>query len=262
LTSGADLANLVNEAALFAGRKGKDRVDMDDFEEARDKTLMGIARTSKVIPPKEKQMTACHEAGHGLLHYHLKNADPLHKITIIPHGRALGIAFSLPENDTYTRSQAWLQDRITISMGGYAAERIMYDETTTGAQNDLEQATDIARRMVCEWGMSPLLGPIAYGQKEEPIFLGKEIARHKDYSEETARTIDGEVKRIVSAGLEKAESTLREHRDSLKLFADTLLVRENMDDDGIRELLGLPPRQRDGNGGAASAPAGGAPRTA
>ncbi len=262
-TSGADLANLVNEAALFAGRKGKDRVDMDDFEEARDKGLMGIARKSKVIPPKEKQMVACHEAGHGLLHYYLKNADPLHKITIIPHGRALGVAFSLPEDDTYSRNQAWLTDRITIAMGGYAAERIVYDETTTGAQNDLEQATDIARRMVCEWGMSALLGPIAYGQKEEPIFLGKEIARHKDYSEETARAIDGEVKRIVEAGLADAERLLREHRDHLQLLSDTLLVKENLDDDQIRSLLGMPARQRNtDNGGTAAAPAGGAPLTA
>jgi cell division protease FtsH len=261
-SSGADLANLVNEAALFAGRRGKDRVDMDDFEEARDKSLMGIARKSKVIPPKEKQMVACHEAGHGLLHYHLKNADPLHKITIIPHGRALGVAFSLPEDDTYSRNKGWLEDRIAIAMGGYAAERIMYDETTTGAQNDLEQASEIARRMVCEWGMSPALGPIAWGQKEEPIFLGKEIARHKDYSEETARTIDAEVKRIVESGLATAERILGEQRDKLQLLADTLLVRENMDDDEIRALLGMPARQREANGAPAAAPAGGAPATA
>ncbi len=198
-SSGADLANLVNEAALFAGRKSKDRVDMDDFEEARDKTLMGVARKSKVIPPREKQMVAYHEAGHGLLHYYLKNADPLHKITIIPHGRALGVAFSLPEDDAYSRNRGWLMDRITIAMGGYAAEKLMLNETTTGAQNDLEQATELARRMVCEWGMSEVLGPIAYGQKEEPIFLGKEIARHKDYSEDTARAIDAEIKKIVEA---------------------------------------------------------------
>jgi cell division protease FtsH len=266
-TSGADLANLVNEAALFAGRKGKDRVDMDDFEEARDKSLMGIARKSKVIPPKEKQMVACHEAGHGLLHYYLKNADPLHKITIIPHGRALGVAFSLPEDDTYSHNQAWLVDRITIAMGGYAAERIVYQETTTGAQNDLEQATEIARRMVCEWGMSPSLGPIAYGQKEEPIFLGKEIARHKDYSEETARTIDVEVKRIIEDALGNAERILNEHRDKLQLLADTLLTRENMDDDEIRSLLGFPVRRREGENSAAASPvagpaAGEAPRAA
>jgi cell division protease FtsH len=244
-SSGADLANLVNEAALFAGRKNKDRVDMSDFEEARDKTLMGIARKSKVIPPKEKQMVAYHEAGHGLLHYFLKNSDPLHKITIIPHGRALGVAFSLPEDDTYSRNKGWLLDRITIAMGGYAAEKIIYDETTTGAQNDLEQATEIARKMVCEWGMSDELGPITYGQKEEPIFLGKEIARHKDYSEETARKIDTEIKRIVEQALTDAERILTEQKDKLKLLAETLLVKENMDDDEIRTLLGMAPRKRD-----------------
>jgi cell division protease FtsH len=258
-SSGADLANLVNEAALFAGRKGKDAVDMDDFEEARDKTLMGVARKSKVIPPKEKQMVACHEAGHGLLHYYLKNADPLHKITIIPHGRALGVAFSLPENDTYSRNKGWLEDRITIAMGGYAAEKIFYDETTTGAANDLEQATEIARKMVCEWGMSDILGPIAYGQKEEPIFLGKEIARHKDYSEETAKAIDNEIKKIVETSLSEALRILTEQKDKLKLLSDTLLVRENLDDDQIRSLLGFPPRKREtemDSMPAASAPAG------
>jgi cell division protease FtsH len=242
-SSGADLANLVNEAALFAGRKTKDRVEMEDFEEARDKSLMGVARKSKVIPPREKQMVAFHEAGHGLLHYFLKNADPLHKISIIPHGRALGVAFSLPEDDAYSRNRGWLTDRITIAMGGYSAESLMLNETTTGAQNDLEQATDLARRMVCEWGMSDLLGPIAYGQKDEPIFLGKEIARHKDYSEETARAIDTEIKRIVEASLAEANRILREQRDKLKLLAETLLIKENMDDDEIRLLLGMPPRK-------------------
>jgi cell division protease FtsH len=243
-SSGADLANLVNEAALFAGRKDKDRVDMSDFEEARDKTLMGVARKSKVIPPREKQMVAFHEAGHGLLHYFLKNADPLHKITIIPHGRALGVAFSLPEDDAYSRNRGWLLDRITIAMGGYAAESIMLNETTTGAQNDLEQATDLARRMVCEWGMSDILGPVSYGQKDEPIFLGKEIARHKDYSEDTAKAIDTEIKRIVEQGLEEANRILTENQDKLKLLAETLLVKENLDDDEIRALLGFPARKQ------------------
>ena len=243
-SSGADLANLVNEAALFAGRKSRDRVEMADFEEARDKTMMGVARKSKIIPPKEKQMVAFHEAGHGLLHYYLKNADPLHKITIIPHGRALGVAFSLPEDDSYSRNRGWLLDRITIAMGGYSAEKLMLNETTTGAQNDLEQATDLARRMVCEWGMSDLLGPVSYGQKDEPIFLGKEIARHKDYSEDTARAIDSEIKKIVEGGLAEADRLLVEHRARLKLLADTLLVKENLDDDEIRLLLGFPPRKQ------------------
>ena len=195
--------------------------------------------------PKEKQMVACHEAGHGLLHYYLKNADPLHKITIIPHGRALGVAFSLPEDDAYSRNKGWLLDRITIAMGGYAAEKIIYDETTTGAANDLEQATDIARRMVCEWGMSEPLGPVAYGQKEEPIFLGKEIARHKDYSEETARAIDAEIKKIVEGALAEADRLLTEHKDKLQKLSETLIVKENLDDDEIRELLGFPARKRD-----------------
>ncbi len=238
-TSGADLANLVNEAALFAGRRNKDKVEMIDFEEARDKVLMGIAKKSKIIPPKEKEMTAFHESGHTLLHFFLKNADPLHKVTIIPHGRALGMALSLPESDTYSRSEGWLTDRITIMMGGYAAEKLKYNETSTGAQSDIEQATDIARRMVCEWGMSKALGPIAFGQKEEPIFLGKEIARHREYSEETARKIDKEIEKIVSTCLAKAEEILNENQKSLKLLAETLVTRETLDGDEVRELLGF-----------------------
>jgi cell division protease FtsH len=255
-SSGADLANLVNEAALFAGRGAKDKVDMADFEEARDKTLMGIARKSKFITAKEKQMTAFHEAGHGLLHYYLKNADPLHKVTIIPHGRALGVAFSLPEDDVYTHSTAWLVDYIGICLGGYAAERIVFHEVSTGAQNDLEKATNIARRMVCEWGMSEVLGPIAYGQKDEPIFLGKEIARHKDYSEETARKIDDEIKRIITESLVVVQKILTEHKDTLKLLAETLIVKETLDDDEIRALIGLPPRKEPEADEAAGVPVG------
>jgi cell division protease FtsH len=243
-SSGADLANLVNEAALLGARRGKQKVDMLDFEDARDKVLMGIARKSKVIPPKVREMTAFHEGGHALLHYYLENADPLHKVTIVPHGQALGVAFSLPESDTYSRSQAWLTDRITIIMGGYAAERIIFDETTTGSQNDIEQATEIARKMICEWGMSGSLGPIAYGQKEEPIFLGKEIARHKDYSEDTARAIDKEVRAIVDAGLTNADRLLTEHRAELELLAKTLVEKETLDDSQVRELLKLPARPK------------------
>ncbi len=255
-SSGADLANLVNEAALFAGRKGKDRVEMDDFEEARDKTLMGVARKSKVIPPKEKQMVACHEAGHGLLHYYLKNADPLHKITIIPHGRALGVAFSLPEDDSYSSNGAGSTTGSPSPWAATRLRRIMFDETTTGAANDLEQATDLARKMVCEWGMSDLLGPVAYGQKEEPIFLGKEIARHKDYSEDTARAIDTEIKKIVETSLTQALSLLTEHKDQLKRLSETLIIRENLDDDEIRTLLGFPPRKREPDPAVTGVPAG------
>ena len=240
--SGADLANIVNEAALLAARQNKERVEMIDFEDSRDKIMMGVARRSKVVEPKEREMTAYHESGHALLHYHLDNADPFHKVTVVPHGRALGVAFSLPEKDYYSRGRAWLMDRIVITMGGYAAERLIYNETTTGAQNDIEQATELARKMVCEWGMSDVLGPIAYGQKDEPIFLGKEIARHKDYSEETARVIDAEVNAIINSRLERAQEVLGEHRDQLVLLATTLVQKETMGDADIRELLGLPPR--------------------
>jgi cell division protease FtsH len=244
-SSGADLANMVNEAALFAARRNRTKVEMIDFEDARDKTMMGIARHSKVIPPKVKEMTAFHEAGHALLHYYLKNADPLHKVTIVPHGQALGIAFSLPEHDIFARSEGWLNDRITIGMGGFAAESIIFGENTTGAQSDIEQATGLARRMVCEWGMSTQLGPVAYGQKEEPIFLGKEIARHKDYSEDTAQRIDEEVRRIVEEGLRRATDLLNEHRDQLDLLARTLVEKEMLDDDDVRKLLGFPARKRE-----------------
>lgn len=240
--SGADLANIVNEAALLAARNGKDQVDMDDLEEARDKTMMGLARRSKVIQPTEREMIAYHESGHALLHYYLKYADPLHKVTIVPHGVALGVSFSLPENDMYTRGKGWLLDRITITMGGFAAEKLRYGETSTGAQNDIEQATELARRMVCEWGMSETLGPISYGQKDEPIFLGKEIARHKDYSEETARHIDQEVGAIVSSRLQTATELLQEHDDQVKKLAKALLEKETIADMEIRVLLGLPAR--------------------
>jgi cell division protease FtsH len=243
-SSGADLANLVNEAALYGARRNKQKVNMEDFEDARDKTMMGVARKSKVIPPKVRRMTAYHEAGHALMHYYLKNADPLHKVTIVPHGQALGVAFSLPESDAYSRSEGWLQDRITINMGGYAAEDIIFQENTTGAQNDIDQATEIARRMVCEWGMSKSLGPIAFGQKEEPIFLGKEIARHKDYSDETAQQIDREIRSIVETALKKAKELLTEHKDHLELLAKTLVEKETLDDAQIRELLGLPAREK------------------
>jgi len=241
--SGADIANLVNEAALFAARKDKTQVEMSDFEEARDKILMGVARKTLVISDKERRMTAIHEAGHALLHYYLKHADPLHKVTIVPHGRALGMAMSLPEEDSYSRTRGWIQDRIVICYGGWTAERIFYDETTTGTKQDLEQATEMARRMVCEWGMADEMGPVTYGQEDEPIFLGKEIARHKDYSEETARQIDSAVKRILDEGRKQAGEILSSHKQELEKLADALLVRETLVDDEIRTLLGFPPRE-------------------
>ena len=241
--SGADIANLVNEAALFAARKDKSYVEMSDFEEARDKILMGVARKTLVISDKERRMTAIHEAGHALLHYYLKNSDPLHKVTIIPHGRALGMAMSLPEEDSYSRTRGWILDRIVICYGGWTAENIFYSETTTGTKQDLEQATEMARRMVCEWGMADEMGPVTYGQEDEPIFLGKEIARHKDYSEETARSIDAAIKRILGEGQKQAALILNTHRDELEKLADALLARETLVDDEVRSLLGFPARE-------------------
>ncbi|GHV85374.1 ATP-dependent zinc metalloprotease FtsH [Spirochaetia bacterium] len=238
--SGAEIANLINEAALFAARQDKAVVEMDDMEEARDKVLMGVARKTLVVSDKERRMTAIHEAGHALLHYFLKNADPLHKVTIVPHGRALGMAMSLPEEDSYSRTRGWIEDRMVICYGGWTAEQIFYNETTTGTKQDLEQATDMARRMVCEWGMSEELGPVTYGQEDEPIFLGKEIARHKDYSEDIAKRIDGAVKKILESALTTARTILESRKAELEKLADALLTRETLVDEEVRSLIGLP----------------------
>jgi cell division protease FtsH len=238
--SGADIANLVNEAALFAARKDKPEVEMHDFEEARDKILMGVARKTLVVSDKERRMTAIHEAGHALLHYFLKNADPLHKVTIVPHGRALGMALSLPEEDTYSRTRGWIEDRIAICYGGWLAEKLFYNETTTGTKQDIQQATEMARHMVCEWGMADDMGPVAYGQEEEPIFLGKEIARHQDYSEETAQRIDNAVQKILDRARGEAERIIKKQKKGLEALADALLVRETLIDDEVREILRLP----------------------
>jgi cell division protease FtsH len=243
-TSGADLANLVNEAALFAIRKEKTTVFMEDFEDARDKLLMGVARHSLVITDDEKRATAFHEAGHALLHYHLPHSDPLHKVTVVPRGRALGLAISLPEKDVYSRARSWLEDRVAIMYGGFAAERLVYGETTTGTSQDIRQATDFARKMVCEWGMADQIGPVAYGQEEEPIFIGKEIAQHKDYSENTAMRIDEAIKKILEVALARVTAILSEHRDQLEKLAEALVLRETLDDAEIRILLGFPPREK------------------
>ncbi len=238
-SSGADLANLVNEAALYAARKNRDLVEMEDFEEARDKALMGVARKSKILSLEEKRKTAFHESGHALMHYYCRFADPLHKVTVVPRGRALGVAMSLPEKDSYSRGKGWLLDRVKIAYGGYVAEEMFYDETTTGTQNDLKQATELARRMVTDWGMSQI-GPIAFGQEDQPIFLGKEIARHTDYSEHTAQAIDQEVGRILTSCLEETREILQHQREKLISLAEALVERETLSDLDVRELLAFP----------------------
>lgn len=238
-TSGADLANLVNEAALFAARSNRTEVSMADFESARDKILLGVARASVYMTPEEKKATAYHEAGHTLLHYYLKNVDPLHKVTIIPHGRALGLTMSLPEKDSYTLTKSYLEDRIKICMGGYAAEFIVYGETTTGTSNDIKQATDLARRMVTEFGMSEL-GFIALGSDDEPLFLGREIAQHKDFSEETAKKIDAEMHKILDSAMKETMDILTTHRDQLDALTAALVEKETLDDSEIRAMFGFP----------------------
>ena len=237
-SSGADIANIVNEAALFAGRVSRDCVKMVDFEEARDKIFIGIARRSMVMSEEDKRMTAYHEAGHAILHYTQEKADRIHKVTIIPRGRALGATSSLPEKDEYSRSVGWLKAQLVILYGGYVAEELIYNETTTGAQNDIKQATDLARKMVCEWGMSGL-GPVALGSVDEPIFIGKEIAQHADYSEETALRIDREIRNLLVEALDKARDTLKRERGKLESLTETLIEKETLDDDEIRKLWGL-----------------------
>jgi cell division protease FtsH len=196
---------------------------------------------------KERRMTAVHEAGHALLHYFLKHSDPLHKVTIIPHGRALGVTMALPEGDVYSKGKFWIEDKIAMAYGGLVAEKLFYDETTTGASNDIKQATELARRMVCEWGMDEDLGPIALGQEDEPIFIGKEIGRHKDYSEETAQRIDAAVKKIIDKNLITAQNILTEHKDKLEKLTDELIAKETLLDDDVRMLLDLPKREETKN---------------
>ena len=237
-TSGADLANLVNEAALFAARKNKFTVGMDDMEEARDKILLGVARKSRAMNEKEKLATAYHEAGHALLHYYLTHLDPLHKVTIIPHGRALGLTVSLPERDPYTKTKSMLSDWIKVCMGGYVAEELVYGETTTGTSNDIKQATDLARRMVTEWGMSGL-GFVNLADESEPLFLGREITQHKDYSEETAKRIDQEIHAILDGAMAETRDLLSTNRDKLELLTKELVEKETLDDAQIRVLLGF-----------------------
>ncbi|MEK6561389.1 MAG: ATP-dependent zinc metalloprotease FtsH [Nitrospirota bacterium] len=237
--SGAELANLVNEAALFAARINKTSVEMTDFEAAKDKVLMGVERKSLLISEKEKRNTAFHEAGHTLVAKLLPGTDPIHKVTIIPRGRALGITQQLPVDEKYTYSKEFLYTNIAVLLGGRAAEELILNHMTTGAGNDIERATELARKMVCEWGMSEKLGPLTFGKKQEEIFLGREITQHRDYSEQTAIMIDEEVKRLVLENYDRAKKLLKDNINSLKALAEALLEKEVLDGPEIDEILRL-----------------------
>jgi cell division protease FtsH len=234
--SGADVANLVNEAALWAARQNRKFVSMADFEMSKDKVLMGVERKSMILSDEEKKNTAYHEAGHALVAAMTPGADPLHKVTIIPRGMALGVTMQLPIDDKHTYTKEFLESQLAVLMGGRAAEEIFLNHITTGAGNDIERATEIARQMVCEWGMSPL-GPLTFGKKEEQIFLGREIAQHRDYSEDTAIKIDGEVRSIINNGYTRARNILETYRDALERVAQALLDREVLDATELKLLI-------------------------
>ncbi len=244
--SGADLANLVNEAALLAARQNKKTVCMKDFESAKDKVLMGVERKSIVISEEERKITAYHEAGHTLVAKFLPGTDPIHKVTIIPRGRALGVTQQLPMDEKHNYPKEFLLNEIAIMMGGRVAEEVVFGQITTGAGNDIERATELARKMVCEWGMSERMGPLTFGKREEMIFLGREIAQHQDYSEQTAVEIDREVKQIVMSNYEKAKALIRERIAILHALAKALLEKEVLDASEIDTIV---------NGTVAPAPA-------
>jgi cell division protease FtsH len=246
--AGAELANLVNEAALLAARKNKKTVGMIDFEEAKDKVMMGMERKSLIISEKEKETTSYHEIGHVLVARMIPEADPVHKVTIIPRGRALGVTSYLPIDEKHTYSKEYLEAMITYALGGRAAEKLVFKHYTTGAGNDIEKATNIARKMVCEWGMSDKLGPLAYGAKEEEIFLGREIQKHRDYSEKTAIEIDEEIRGIINSSFDRAVKILNDNMDLLHKLSAELLEREILDAEEIDSIIrgeNLPPMQKE-----------------
>ncbi|MEW6667504.1 MAG: ATP-dependent zinc metalloprotease FtsH [Thermodesulfobacteriota bacterium] len=235
--TGADLENMVNEAALIAARRGKDRVEMTDFEDAKDKVMMGAERRSMVISEEEKKSTAYHESGHALVAKLLPNTDPIHKVTIIPRGRALGHTLQLPLDEKHTYPKDYLLNSLCILMGGRAAEEIVLGMKTTGAGNDIERASTLARKMVCEFGMSDQLGPLTFGKKEEQIFLGREIARHRDYSELTAQKIDDEVSEIVTNAYRKTYQLIQDNMEILHGIAEALLEKETLDSKAIDDIV-------------------------
>lgn len=243
--SGADLENLVNEAALMAAREGKNEINAEQLERAKDKIMMGAERKSMIINDAEKEITAYHEAGHALVARLLPGTDPIHKVTIIPRGRALGLTMQLPIDEKHTHAKKYLLNSMAILFGGRVAEKLVFDEITTGAGNDIERASELARKMVCEWGMSETLGPLAYGKKEEQIFLGREISQHRDYSEDTARKIDEEVKKIVLDANDRVTCLLDENMDILKAIATELLDKETiMLEDMDRIIAELRPEEQ------------------
>jgi cell division protease FtsH len=235
--SGADLENLVNEAALMAAREGAEVITIELLEKAKDKVMMGAERKSMIISEKEKNITAYHEAGHAVVARLLPDTDPIHKVTIIPRGRALGLTMQLPLDEKYTLSKPFLLNNIKILYGGWTAEKIIFGHITTGSGNDIERASDLARKMVCEWGMSDELGPLSYGKKEEQIFLGREIAQHRDYSEETARQIDEVVRQIILEAAAETTKLLEKNVDILKAIADELLEKETITLEDINQIV-------------------------
>ncbi|HBY19054.1 MAG TPA: cell division protein FtsH, partial [Candidatus Marinimicrobia bacterium] len=234
---GADLANMVNEAALLAARKGKKAVEMRDFEDAKDKVLMGAERRSMIISDKDKKITAYHETGHALVALFLPEADPVHKVSIIPRGRALGVTHIMPVDDKHNYSRNYILSQLQVLLGGRAAEEIVFEDITTGAANDLERATNLARKMVCEWGMSSKLGPLTFGKQNEEIFLGREFGRTADYSEKTAQDIDNEISEIVTFAHDNAKKILTDYLDLLHKVADALLSREMLDNQELLEIV-------------------------
>jgi cell division protease FtsH len=241
--SGADLANLVNEAALFAARQNKRLVDMDDFERAKDKVTMGAERRSMVMPVEERRNTAYHESGHAVVAKLLPKTDPVHKVTIIPRGRALGVTLQLPTEDRYSQDRDRLLNTIAVLFGGRIAEEIFMRQMTTGASNDFERATELARRMVTQWGMSDLLGPMVYGENEGEIFLGRSITTHKNISETTMQKVDAEIRRIVDEQYKIARKLIEDNRDKVDAMAKALLELETLDADQLNDIMaGKPPR--------------------
>jgi cell division protease FtsH len=258
--TGADLANLVNEAALLAARHGKEQVDGSDFEAAKDKIMMGAERRSMVMSDEEKKQTAYHEAGHAIVGLLVPSHDPVYKVSIIPRGRALGVTMFLPEEDRYSQSRELLESQISSLYGGRIAEEMIFgsEHVTTGASNDIKRATEIARNMVTRWGLSERLGPLAYGEEEEEVFLGRSVTKHKNVSEETAHLIDEEIRNIIDRNYDRAKRILEENIDKLHLMAEALIKYETIDQQQIEDIMaGRPPRPPSDWEDDSSTPSGG-----